>query len=151
MEAVFAVGRVEDYGLDPELESGEFARPSVRLTPEDADAAPILFIFKAIPSVPVRFGRWYVDSFPDCACDACDETAEGEAQRLELLVDDVTAGRFHEEILLPTAGDAWQTHKFWSLGERRSAGRSRLHRDKAKELLTGGSRSLYEWKPWPVR
>ncbi len=151
LEKSFAVERLQDYGLDPELESGELARASVRLTPEDADAAPILFIFRAFPSVAVRFGRWYRDSFPDCACDACDETAEGETQRLELLVDDVTAGRFREEILVPAAGDAWQTRKFWSPDGGRSEGRNRLNRARAQQLLTGSDRSLYEWKPWPVR
>lgn len=151
LEAEFAVERVEDYGLDPELKTLELARPSVRLTPEDADAAPVLFKFTVFPSVMVRCGRWYTRPFPDCGCDACDETAEGAAEALEPMIDDVVAGRFREEILLPTAGDAWQTRELWSLGGRRSRGSGRLDRSKARQLLAEGDRSLYEWKPWPIR
>ena len=151
LEAEFAVERVEDYGLDPELKTLELARPSVRLTPEDADAAPILFKFTALPGVMVRCGRWYTQPFPDCACDACDETAEGEAEQLGLLVDDVIAGRFREEIQLPVFGDAWMKNELWCELNRRSRRSGRLHRSKARQLLAGSDRSLYEWKPWPVR
>ncbi|MDA1128514.1 MAG: DUF6226 family protein [Chloroflexi bacterium] len=66
LEAEFAVERTEGYGLDPELESGELARPGVRLTPADADAAPIIIIFTAFPGLRVRFGRWYTNPFPSC-------------------------------------------------------------------------------------
>ena len=151
LEAEFAVERVEDYGLDPELKTLELARPSVRLTPEDADAAPVLFKFTTFPSLMVRCGRWYTEPFPDCGCDACDETAEVAAEQLELLVDDVTAGRFREEIVLPTVGDAWHSRKFWSPDGRRSRSEGRLDRARAQKLLAGNDRSLYEWKPWPVR
>jgi hypothetical protein len=180
LEAEFAVERTEGYGLDPELESGELARPSVRLTPADADAAPILFNFYVFPSLTVSFCRWHRDKFPDCACDACDETAEGEAERLGLMVDDVIAGRFREEIVLPGDGearepgygDAWGTRKFrspsgeswdpfagwpllthalWCEPNRRSRGGGRVNPARTKRLLAGSDRLLYEWKPWPVR
>ena len=159
LETEFAVERVEEYGLDPELEAVELARPSVRLTPEDADAAPILFIFTAFPGLKVRFGRWRILPYPDCACDACDETAESEAEALESRVNAVTAGRFREEIVLPVDGEewepgyggAWQSHEFWSPPNWFSRGSGRIRRAKAQQLLTGSDRSLYEWKPWPIR
>ena len=151
LEAEFAVERVEDYSLDPELKTLELARPSVRLTPEDADAAPVLFKFTVFPSIMVRFGRWYTLPFPDCGCDACDETTEVAAEQLELMVDDVIAGRFREEIRLPILGDASQTHEFWSPDGRRGRGGGRIYRSKARQRLAGSDRSLYEWKPWPIR
>ncbi|PKB70731.1 MAG: hypothetical protein BZY87_09425 [SAR202 cluster bacterium Io17-Chloro-G6] len=150
LEAEFAVQRAEDYGLDPEMESVELARPSVRLTPDDADAAPILFTFTAFPGIAARFGCWYWRTFPSCGCDACDESAEGEFERLESSIDDVIAGRFREEIRLPFFGKAFQTLELWSPSGR-SGGPLRLNRSKARQLLAGSDRSLYEWKPWPVR
>ena len=154
LEAEYFVERVEDYGLDPEMETVELARPSVKLTPVDADAAPILLSFTAFPSLAARFGRWYSNPFLDCACDACDETAEGEAERLGSMIDDVIVGRFREGIVLPVggepwhaeAGDAWRTYEFRS----RISG-SWLDPDRYKQLLAESDRSLYESKPWPVR
>lgn len=150
LEREFAVERVEDYGLDPELDSGELVRPSVRLSPVDADAAPILFTFTAFPGVTARFGRWYCRSFPSCGCDACDETADGEANRLESSINEVTTGRFREEIRLPFFGKAVQTLELWGL-RGNSGSPLRIKRSKARQLLAASDRSLYEWKAWPVR
>ena len=180
LEATYAVERTEGYGLDPELESGELAQPSVRLTPADADAAPIIFNFYVFPSLTVGFGRWYRDKFPDCACDACDETGEGETERLASKIEDVIAGRFREEIVLPVDGEVWEpangdlwqarkfqspgeasrhpfaeypllTHALWCEPHRRSRGGGRVNPARFKRLLAGSDRLLYEWKPWPVR
>ena len=79
----------------------DLARPDVKLTPVDPNAAPIVMAFTAFTGLRVRFGRWYVEPFPDCGCDACDESAEGEIERLSEMVDDVTAGRFREAIEIP--------------------------------------------------
>ena len=46
LENNFDVERTEGYGLDEELEKGlDLARPSVRLTPKDPEAAPIVVAF----------------------------------------------------------------------------------------------------------
>ena len=74
------------------LEGTMFARPSVKLSPRDPDAAPITVVFTAFPGLHLRFGRWYREPFPDCGCDACDESAEGEIERLNEMVDAVAAG-----------------------------------------------------------
>lgn len=42
-----------------------------------------------------------MDAFPSCGCDACDEHAEDQIERLAWLVDQVTAGRFRGAIELP--------------------------------------------------
>ena len=63
-------------------EDMDIARPGVKLIPSDPEAAPIVVVFTTFPGLHVRLGRWYKEPFPDCGCDACDESAEGEIERL---------------------------------------------------------------------
>ena len=157
LESDYEVERNEGYGLDEELERRlELERPSVRLTPGIPDAAPIGVIFTAFPGLYVRFGRWYKEPFPDCGCDACDETAEVEIERLEDIIDDVTAGRFREAVYRPLIsfmGTGWVEKELWSPDERltstRSYGKSRVEAHRAREMSGGRRRLDLHWKPWP--
>ena len=98
----FNVECTEGFGLDEELERGmDGTRPDVKLTPRNPEAAPIVVAFSTFRGIHVRFGRWYTEPFPQCGCDACDESAKGEIDRLNEMVDDVTAGRFRETIKAP--------------------------------------------------
>jgi hypothetical protein len=54
------------------------------------------FVFLERPSVFVHAGVLHDFAFPSCGCDACDETAESQADRLELLVLAVAAGTYSE-------------------------------------------------------
>ena len=73
LDAGFGVERVEGWGLDDELEEKlTCARPTVKLSPVDPDAAPITVTFSDFPGLHVRFGRWSTELFPVCGCDACD-------------------------------------------------------------------------------
>ncbi len=151
LELDFDVGRDERYGLDSELERRyQLARPSVSLVPRDIDAAPIIITFSTFPGLYTRFGRWYTAAFPICGCDACNETAETEIERLKSFIDDVTAGRFREAIRIPDAGAARTESEFWSANAR-VAGGWPLDRDRAQQLLAAGNRSSYDWAPWPKR
>lgn len=146
----FEVERTEGYGLDAELEQGiKLARPSVRLVPRDAGAAPIVVAFSTFPGIVVRLGRWCTSAFPVCGCDACDETAVAEIERLQSMIDNLTAGRFREAIRISAEGTAWQDWEFGSDGGH--CAKSRLDPDRARELVAAGDRSLYEWGPWPGR
>ena len=150
LEREFEAERAEGYGLDPELEEGfKLARPSVTLVPRDAGAAPIVVAFSDFPGIVVRFGRWCTAAFPTCGCDACDEAAENEIERLEAMVDNLTAGRFREAIRISAEGTPWQEWEFGS--DRGRCAKSRLEPDRARELVAAGDRSLYEWGPWPRR
>jgi hypothetical protein len=150
LERNFDVERAEAYGLDPELEQGiTLARPSVTLVPRDAGAAPILIAFSTFPGIAVRFGGWCTSAFPVCGCDACDETAEGEIERLKSMIDNLTAGRFREAIRISAEGTPWQEWEFGS--DRGRCAKSRLDPDRARQLVAAGDRSLYEWGPWPKR
>lgn len=108
-------------GLDAELEVNRLARPLVRLSPMDPDAAPITVGFTTFPGVIARFGRWHSEAFPRCGCDACDETVESAIERFALLVADVTEGRFSETVRLPEG------------------------------LFRRSQDSVFEWKPWPKK
>jgi hypothetical protein len=150
LEREFDAERAEGYGLDPELERAiKLARPSVSLVPRDAGAAPIVVAFSTFPGIAVRFGRWCTSAFPVCGCDACDEAAESESERLKSMIDNLTAGRFWEAIQISAEGTTWQEWEFGSQGGR--CAKARLDPDRARELVAAGDRSLYEWRPWPKR
>ena len=148
LEATFDIDRLEGYGLDDELERVDLVRPSVKLLPRDTSAASIAVSFTAFPGLRVRVGRWRIDAFPSCGCDACDETANGEGARLTQMVDDVTAGRFRETIWVPEVGDAWQESEFCSPGGH-SSSRARIDRSYARQMSAGSDCLRLEWKPWP--
>ena len=60
LEEAFDLDRTEGYGLDEELEGKHgLARPSIRLTPADSNAAPITVVFTDFPGLMVRLGRWF--------------------------------------------------------------------------------------------
>ena len=145
----FDVERVEGYGLDQDLEQVSLTRPSVRLTPADPSAAPIVVAFTGFPAVVMRCGLLLVLGFPECGCDACDETSEGELQRLVEVMDDVVGGRFRESIRIPFLGDAEQQWELRS-SARQTRGGVRIARSRARALARGGSRT-FEWSPWPLR
>lgn len=152
LETGFDVERTEGYGLDEDLESKRgLARPSVKLTPTDPEAAPITLVFTDFPGLFVRFGRWVEEPLPDCGCDACDETAESATESLAEKVDWVTGNGFRETVQAPLAPFGhcsleveWGTPylgRHWSRLDRKLARR-----------MSGGRRSLVlDWKPWPRR
>jgi Family of unknown function (DUF6226) len=150
LHASFNAEKVEGYGLDSELESGALARPSVRLIPDDPKAAPLTITFTTFPGLKVRVGRWCIAGFPACGCDACDETADAEARRLEETVDAVVAGRFREAISLTPRGDGWQEWEIWS-PPRRFSGRSQVGRERTLAMLTESERHSIVWSPWAPR
>ena len=154
LENDFDVERTEGYGLDLELERGlEAARPHVRLSPRDPECASIAVVFSTFPGLNVRLGRWFIEPFPSCGCDACDESAKGEIERLNEMVDDVVAGRFCEAIrrpLISFRGTGWRETRFWSDSGRRTS-RSRVDGARAREMSGGRRRLDLNWKPWRRR
>ena len=155
LENDFDVERTEGYGLNKDLRRGsDLARPDVKLVPKNPGAAPIVAAFSTFPGLFIRFGRWYIQSFPRCGCDACNESAEGEIERLNVIVDDVTAGRFRETIATPLMsfiGSGWQEAEFWSPGKRRSRSRSGVDGFRARKMSGGRRRLDLNWQPWPRR
>ncbi len=75
---------------------------AVRLTPAVENAASLLLRLTDYPSVELNAGLSRYVVYPDCSCDACDETWESCAEDIEDLVFAVAAGGFNEEIELST-------------------------------------------------
>jgi hypothetical protein len=71
-------------------------RRAVRMTPASPDGAPLTLVYTTYPGVLVHAGLLHDFPFPDCGCDACDETAESEAGGLEEIVMAVAEGRYRE-------------------------------------------------------
>ena len=84
----------------------------IAVTPEQADAAPLMFRFTDFPGVELRAGVRCSAAFPSCGCDACDETWEDAADNMERLVFAVTDGRFSERIVLPPRSDGKATVEY---------------------------------------
>ena len=150
LDSSFDVERTDGYGLDDELEASALARPTVTLIPRDARAAPLVVAFTTFPGIRLRAGHWCTEIFPSCGCDACSETADGEALRLREMVDNVVAGRFREVISVPLIGDGWQEWELWSdRGRRRS--RSRIKGKRARAMVASVGRPSIEWAAWARR
>jgi hypothetical protein len=108
----FDVERIEQQGLDEELEAAGVQRSSIRLEPRNG-AAPIVVVFTRFPGLRVRAGRWATAAFPACGCDACAETLDDEAARFRGLVANVVEGRFREAIV-ERSGTTFAEWEQWS-------------------------------------
>ena len=131
----------------------EHARRPVTLTPVVAEAAPLSVAFTTFPSLLVRYGRWHAAAFPSCGCDACDEDAAGEGERLDDLVRGVVAGRFEEELRIPWLGDARLYRRFGAGTPREGPSGeawTTLPRGVARAIAGAGPRRV-RWQPWPRR
>ena len=150
LERGFAVERLEGPDADDELGSKSLARPAIRLTPHDSQAAPIVVAFSEFPRLHVRFGSWRTEPFPNCGCD---ETADGSMEEMIEMVEAV-AGGFREAMRVPLLlGHGWQESEFRFndyYGPFRSS-RSRVSRSRALDMTGGKLNVTLEWKPWPLR
>ena len=91
--------------------------------------------------------------FPVCGCDACDETAETTADRLEMLVLSVAAGGYSERY--PVGRKRWSEYALTAFdgsgsesgqGEPAPAAAARLQDAEVRLREVDGG-----WGPWPLR
>ena len=154
LEREFAVERLVGHDADDELGRGRLARPPIRLVPHDPQAAPIVVAYTDFPGLRFRFGSWYTEPFPDCGCDACDETADGSIEEMIRMVEAVVSSGFREGMRVPPLlGDGWQESEFrFDDGHGGfKKGESRVSRSHALEMTGGKLKVTLEWKPWPRR
>ena len=81
--------------------AGDFRQPPhlervARITPNDPAAAPLTIGFTNFPGIVLHAGLLHEFAYPTCGCDACDETAAGEVEKLESHVLAVVAGHYQE-------------------------------------------------------
>ena len=157
MEREYAVERLAGHDSGDEPGRVRLARSPirlVRLVPHDPQAAPIKVAHTDFPGLHLWFGSWRTEPFPGCGCDACDESAGREIEKMIRMVEAVVSGGFHEAMRVPPLlGDGWQESEFRfddGHGEF-SRSRHRISRSRALEI-TGGERHMtLEWKPWSRR
>ena len=151
LEREFAVERLEGRDADYELGRESRARPAIRLTPHDPQAAAIVVAFSEFPGLHVRFGSWRTERFPNCGCDACDETPDGSIEKMTRMVEAVVSGGFREAMRVPPLlGDGWRESEF-HFNDGGSASRGHVRRSRALEMTRGKLNVTLEWKPWPLR
>ncbi len=164
LETTYDVDRDEGYGLDDKLERrslSDIVRPTIRLTPRNRHAAPITVAFSSFPGIHVRFGKLTTEPYPSCGCDACDETADSEIERLNDMIHNVTRGRFREAI-----AEKWWARANWAPNNPRiyenlpstsSFGwSSRLPTEttiRGTKIPWPSRKKVQEfnWQPWPLR
>lgn len=147
-----------DVDEDP-VHAGELLREArdvlqaVKVTPRSSSAAPLTFVLTGYPGVMVHAGVLHDFPFPVCGCDACDETVETTADRLERLVLAVAAGGYSERY--PVGSRRWSEYAVTAVdGSGAESGRgepgpvdpSRLHAAEIRLRDVPGG-----WSPWPLR
>ncbi|WP_156942815.1 DUF6226 family protein [Mycobacterium genavense] len=126
----------------------------IAVTSQRADAARLLFRFTDFPGVEIAAGVGYRAAFPSCGCDACDETCEGVAEAMEVLVFAVAGGRFTEHITAGPTGKASMRFRVESTSGAVQSGAipdwepaPAVRADAARlARLPGGV-----WQPWATR
>ncbi|WRS30621.1 DUF6226 family protein [Actinomycetaceae bacterium MB13-C1-2] len=95
----------------------------VRLTPNDGDCSPLSFICTSYPGVRVAAGEFGVFYYPNCGCDACDETWDSAAQAMEEDALAVISGGYREMVdLIPLRKIGYQRSAGISVGPGRTYG-----------------------------
>jgi hypothetical protein len=138
------------HGADVSVHAGEVIEVA-RVTPRNPSAAPLTFVWTAYPGIVVHAGLLHDFPFPICGCDACDETVDSEATRLERLVLGVAAGGYGERY--PVGRERWAEYSLTAAdGSGSQSGRGHVAPAGAGELEAAAER-LAEvpdgWKPWP--
>lgn len=128
------------------------ARPSIRLTPQNENAAPLVFRFSTFPGVVIRFGLWEEKVFPACGCDACAETVERNLEDIEEHVKSVVNGNFKESIHKNSRSrdTSWiYTRKYsFKRSNGSSSSETKIDLKTAKELLGDRQALTYNWEAW---
>lgn len=147
-----------DVDVDPAhegdllMEAREVLR-AVRVTPRCFGAAPLTFVLTGYPGVLIHAGALHDFPFPVCGCDACDETAETAADRMEMLVLTVAAGGYSERY--PVGSRRWSEYALTAVDGSRSESGSGEPGPVDAARLSEAEVRLREvsggWRPWPVR
>ena len=127
-------------------------RQAVKVAPRRSGAASLTLVLTGYPGVLVHAGVLHDFPFPVCGCDACDETVETTADRLELLVLSVVAGGYSERC--PVGRKRWSEYALTAFdgsgsesgrGEPGAAAGRLIDAEIRLQDVAGG------WSPWPLR
>lgn len=153
LHRTFDVAQSEAFamGSADELQPFVASRSPITLTPRSTASAPLAVAFTIFPGVLMRCGYWRIEAFPQCGCDACQETAEDEIVQFSRVVDAVVGGRFHEVGSRPLFGRPEVRHVFYDADNAGWFGGTRYpSRAQARELFRGLP-LVTHWSAWPER
>ena len=117
---------------------------ALRLVPREG--APLVLGVTSFPGVVLTAGTWtHPSHFPDCGCDACDESGQDVVDRLLEEVDAVVHGGFREQL------SGRELTSSWDYGELRRSSSTPLSRAERRELAALAPAGDHAWPAWPVR
>ncbi|MEC5180498.1 DUF6226 family protein [Arthrobacter sp. CG_A4] len=127
-------------------------RQAVKVAPRRSGAASQTLLVTDYPGLVVHAGVLHDFPFPVCVCDACDQTEETTADRLEQLVLSVAAGGYRERY--PVGRKRWSEYALTAFDGSGSesgqgepgAAAGRLHDAEIRLRDVAGG-----WSPWPLR
>ena len=134
---------VTEDGDSPFDDRPGLVRETIRVEPRSG--APLTFLLTEFPGVLVRAGRWSMEAFPTCGCDACDESPEDLIEELHRLAQAVTEGKYEESL-----GRRRLRWSYWGSWGRRARQR-RLDRPTRKRMGRIGQRRYSCWPRPPLR
>jgi hypothetical protein len=153
----YAVSVIEDVTVAEDLLDNrvDVAR-AVRVVPDRPDAAPLTFVYTALPGLILHAGLLHDFPFPTCGCDACDETVDALAGDLENTVLAVAAGRFSESVS-PVMSGPFELEIAHELGDRgttfwgRGGSTVNSQSERAKNARQRLAHLPNGWQPWQRR
>ncbi|HET6482146.1 MAG TPA: DUF6226 family protein [Actinoplanes sp.] len=120
-----------------------------RLMPRTPAAAPLAIAFTDTPGLVLRFGRWWVESLPGCACEVCDEDPAQLVDVLRTQASALVEGGLWERVRRGVGGSWFESRM---IGVGISARREGpLTREDAREARRSGFAAAVQWAPWPHR
>ena len=122
---------------------------AVRVVPRDPEAAPLTFVFTDFPGLAVHAGALHDFVYPECGCDACDETAGCEAEELERLIQGVTSGGYSEWV--GSKGDVGMRLAFDDGAQSGRGNLGPVPQDRLDNARARLARLPDGWAPWPLR
>jgi hypothetical protein len=132
----------EPLGLDDALVR------TVRLIPRMPTGAPMAIHFTE-PGLMVRFGRWWAETLPACACDTCDEDPKVLAEQLRTHADALIEGGLWERVRRGLSG-SWYETRLIGAGVK-SDREGPLSAAGARDARRGGFAAPIQWAPWQRR
>jgi hypothetical protein len=151
LAANYAVSVSEDVAFaDDLLYKPDHVERAIRVVPVNGDQAALTFVFTSYPSVILHAGLLYEAPYPQCGCDACDETAESAADELESTVLKVVAGGLAERV--NPGSDLSIGYELWSADGSRGARGETGHSDLSPAWLEQARERLRRlpgrWQRW---
>jgi hypothetical protein len=154
LRRTYDVQVVDDLSCAQDVGHTVDAVRAVRLTPATRAAASLTFVFTTYPGVTLHAGLLHDFRYPQCGCDACDESLASVADELECTVLTVVSGGYREQVR-GSRREPWIWCELKSDDGSRSSSRRVLGSSELGTDLEAASARLNAlsdgWAAWPSR